>query len=61
MAEIQARGSHITGSSLTLNYLLQWKIAVARNMLAREQMSGAEAVLANRLSVSKRVQHGFQP
>ena len=26
-----------------LNYLLQWRIAVARNMLAREQMSVAES------------------
>lgn len=29
-----------------LNYLLQWRIAVARNMLAREQMSVAETALA---------------
>jgi AraC-like DNA-binding protein len=29
-----------------LNYLLQWRIAVAKNMLAREQMSVAETALA---------------
>jgi AraC-like DNA-binding protein len=29
-----------------LNYLLQWRIAVAKNLLAREQMSVAETALA---------------
>jgi len=29
-----------------LNYLLQWRIAVARNLLSREQMSVAETALA---------------
>ena len=29
-----------------LNYLLQWRIAVAKNMLSREQMSVAETSLA---------------
>jgi AraC-like DNA-binding protein len=29
-----------------LNYLLQWRIAVAKNMLAREQMSVGETELA---------------
>ena len=32
-----------------LNYVLQWRIAVAKNLLAREQMSVAEVALGGRL------------
>lgn len=39
------RFSRVIGMT-PLNYLLQWRIAVAKNMLAREQMSVAETALA---------------
>lgn len=39
------RFARVIGST-PLNYLLQWRIAVAKNMLARQQMSVAETAIA---------------
>ncbi|MGH8047381.1 MAG: AraC family transcriptional regulator [Chthoniobacterales bacterium] len=39
------RFARVTGAT-PVNYLLQWRLAVARNMLARERMSVAETALA---------------
>src|SRR6185503_15695668 len=40
-----ARFARVVGKT-PLNYLLQWRLAVAKNMLAREQKSVAETALA---------------